>query len=88
MTAMGESSLGMTIRQLLQRMRPEIDVSAVPGDADIREELDLDSMDFLDFVIAVHEATGVDIPEDDYAELGSLDECVTYLEAHGAPISG
>lgn len=85
---MSDSDIGTTVRGLLQTMRPEIDVSTLPGDADIREELDIDSMDFLDFVIAVHEATGVDIPEDDYAQLSSLDDCVAYLETHGASIPG
>ena len=51
---------------------------------DLREEMDIDSMDFLNFVIAVDAATGVEIPEDDYGELLSLDDLVSYLDAHGA----
>lgn len=77
---MSNANIEPTVRRLLQELRPEVDLASVPGDADLREELDLDSMDFLNFVIAVHDATEIEIPEDDYAELMTLDECVAYLE--------
>jgi acyl carrier protein len=41
-------------------------------------------MDFLNFVIAIHDATEIEIPEDDYAELMTLNECIAYLEARQA----
>ena len=44
-------------------------------------QLDLDSMDFLNFVVGLHAALGVDIPEADYAKLATLDGCVEYLAA-------
>ena len=80
------SSLRATVAGVLHEIRPEADLDALAGDAELRDELDLDSMDFLNFVIGVHEAVGVDIPESDYADLWTLDDCVRYLDAHGARI--
>jgi acyl carrier protein len=48
-----------------------------------RDQLDIDSMDFLNFVIAVHEALHVEIPEADYPKLATLNGCVEYLAARG-----
>jgi acyl carrier protein len=64
----------------LGAIAPEADLSAVAGDEDLREALDLDSMDFLNFVIALHEHTGIDIPEADYPRLRTLDGVIAYLE--------
>ena len=50
-----------------------------PGQ-DLREALDIDSMDFLNFVTAVHHRLGVDVPELDYPKLSTLDGAVKYLE--------
>jgi acyl carrier protein len=71
------------VERVLHELRPEADLAALPEDGDLREELDLDSMDFLNFVIGVHEATGVDIPEADYSRVSTLETCIEYLEAHG-----
>ncbi len=81
---MTTSTTEATVRRLLRELRPEIDLDTVPRDAALREELDVDSMDFLNFVIAIDEATGIEIPEDDYGELISLDDLVGYLDARAA----
>jgi acyl carrier protein len=47
----------------------------------LREQIDLDSIDLLNLMIAIHEATGVDIPEADYPKMASLDGCVVYLRS-------
>jgi acyl carrier protein len=60
---------------------PEADFDHLPPDADLRDELDLDSMDFLNFVIGLHDRTGVDVPERDYPQLLTLEACVRYLDA-------
>ena len=65
----------------IRRVAPEVDLAGLPPDADFREELDLDSMDFLNLVDALHERTGVDIPERDYPQLASIDGCVAYVTA-------
>ena len=63
----------------LAAIAPEADLAHLPGDAVLREELDLDSMDFLNFVTSLHERTGIDIPEADYPSLSTLDGAVAYL---------
>lgn len=60
---------------------PETDFAQLASDADLRDELDLDSMDFLNFVIELHNRTGVEVPERDYPQLLTLDACVHYLDA-------
>ncbi len=46
---------------------------------DLREQIDLDSMDMLNLMIAIHETTGVDIPEADYSQMSNFNGCVAYL---------
>ncbi|MCC5793258.1 MAG: acyl carrier protein [Chromatiales bacterium] len=70
------------IREILAGIAPEAADCDIPGDADVREALDLDSMDFLNFIIALHEQTGVDIPETDYPQLFTLDGAIAYLGQH------
>ncbi len=67
------------ILEVLGGIAPEAELDKLPGAAQLREELDLDSMDFLDFVAAVHERTGIDIPEAEYNRLATLDDAVAYL---------
>ena len=68
----------------LGRIAPEADLAALPDSALLREELELDSMDFLHFATALHDALGVDIPESDYERIASLQGCVDYLAARQA----
>jgi acyl carrier protein len=67
------------IIEALSRIAPEIKPSAVIGSVNFREEFDLDSMDFLNFVLGLHERLGVEIPEADYPRLYTLNEAVAYL---------
>jgi acyl carrier protein len=66
----------------LRQVAPEADPAILDPRIELREQLDVDSMDFLNFIIGLHEATGVDIPEVDYPELETLDRCVEYLMRH------
>jgi acyl carrier protein len=68
-----------TVLRCLGDIAPEADLARVKPDVSVRDQLDLDSMDFLNFVIALHEALGVDVPEVDYPKLVTLDGCVGYL---------
>ncbi len=70
--------------EVLGRIAPEADLGEVPGDADYRDELDLDSMDFLSLVEGLHETTGVEVPESDYDQLQTLDGLLAYLVARAA----
>lgn len=64
---------------LLAQIAPEVDLALVPEDADLREAVDLDSLDFLTLVERVAERTGVDIPEDDYADVRTLAGLSAYV---------
>lgn len=68
----------------LEDVAPEADASRLDAAAPIREQLDLDSIDFLRFVTRLHERLGVDVPEADYGELASIDGAVGYLAARTA----
>lgn len=63
----------------LARVAPEIDPATVGDDDELQVELELDSMDFLNLVTAVSEATGVDIPERDYPQILTLASFAAYL---------
>ena len=67
--------------RVLGGIAPEADLATLDPGADLREWLDLDSMDFLNFVVGLHQGTGIDVPESDYARLSTLDDCVAYLAA-------
>ena len=75
-----------TALRVLGEIAPEADLASLKPDVSFREQLDIDSMDFLNFVIALHETLRVEIPEADYPKLASLNACVEYLMA--APASG
>ena len=82
---MTEAELRKTVLDTLGDIAPETDLGALPPDKDLREELDIDSMDFLNFVIALHEKLGVDIPEADYPHLITLNGAIGYLAARCSP---
>jgi acyl carrier protein len=65
----------------LRRIAPEADPAGLAGDVPLREELELDSMDFLTFVVAIHERLGAVVPEADYPRLATLDGAVAYLQS-------
>ncbi len=65
----------------LKKLAPEVDADQIDPAIDLREQIDLDSMDLLNLMIAIHEATGVDIPEADYPQMATLNGCVAYLPA-------
>ena len=64
----------------LKRIAPELEETDLAPAKPLREQVDLDSMDWLNFIVALHERFRVDIPESDYARLGTLDETVAYLQ--------
>ncbi|MBX3275137.1 MAG: acyl carrier protein [Sandaracinaceae bacterium] len=83
---MTEETIRAFVRRAIEDIAPDADLDALDPRASLREELDLDSMDFLALVRAIHAALGVAIPETDYAKIDSLDGCVAYvLRALAAP---
>lgn len=67
------------IVDVLSGIAPEADYATLSGKAQLRDELDLDSMDFLNFIAALHQRTKINIPEADYPKLFTLDGAVGYL---------
>lgn len=76
---MNREDVRTAVREAISKYAPEADLSALPQDAVIREELDLDSMDFLNVVTELHQKLRVDVPEADYGKMATLGSCVDYL---------
>jgi acyl carrier protein len=68
-----------TVITALARVAPEIDPTTIDADAPLRRTYDLDSMDFLNFIIALHKTLGVTVPEQDYAQLATVNGAIAYL---------
>jgi acyl carrier protein len=80
---MTEAEIKCAIFAGLRGVAPESDPASLRPDDKIRETLEIDSFDFLNFLIALHGKLGVEIPEADYGKLTTLDEMVRYLSAKG-----
>lgn len=78
---MNDDQLRKIVLRALADIAPEIEGEDLAPDVNFRDQVDIDSMDFLNFIIALHEELGVDIPETDYPELFSLDGAAAYLKA-------
>ena len=65
--------------QILAEIAPEGDYARLQPDLPLRDQLDIDSYDFLNVVVALHDKLGVDIPEADYRELATLNSAADYL---------
>jgi acyl carrier protein len=78
---MSEIEIRKIVQEELNNIAPEVDLTTVDPTADLREAIDIDSMDFLNFVTALHHRTGIEIPEIDYPKLATLSGIVSYLEA-------
>ena len=76
---MTDDQIKTLVLRELSNIAPEVETADLDPALELREQIDLDSMDILNLMIAIHEATGVDIPEADYPQMASLDGAVTYL---------
>lgn len=63
----------------LRTIAPEVEEAELRGDRPLRQQVDLDSMDWLNFLLGLHEKLKVDIPEADYAKLVTMNDVVAYL---------
>jgi acyl carrier protein len=79
---MTKDEIRAVIVEELGNIAPDMDVASVKPDADLREALDIDSMDFLNFITALHQRLGIDIPERDYSRLFTLAAAIAYVEEH------
>ncbi len=80
-----EDTRGVVL-SVLTTIAPEVDADDITDDDLLRDQVDLDSMDWLNFLLGIHKRFNVDIPESDYASLRTLSDVVGYVEAH-APAS-
>lgn len=78
---MNESEIRARVLQIMKSIAPELEEGELRADRPLRNQIDLDSMDWLNFLVALHEKLRVDIPEADYAKLVTLDDLVAYLRA-------
>ena len=79
---MDAQAIRRTVIDSVMEIAPEADFSQVDPGRSLREQLDLDSFDFLNLLIALHERVGVEVPEADYRLVDSLDGLVDYLGRH------
>lgn len=76
---MSDAEIIARLRAILSDIAPDLDVSTVGPDDDLRNDIGLDSMDFLNFVIAAHKQLGVEVPEADYGRITSLLKFARYI---------
>ena len=69
------------VRQGLRKIAPEGEAEPLAPDANVRKTLDIDSYDFLNFLIGLNEKLGVEVPESDYGQLRTLNEMLSYFSA-------
>ena len=77
---MNPEILHQTIVVLLQQIAPDTEPATLKLEEKIRETLNIDSFDFLQFVIALHEKTGVEIPEEDYGKINTIQNAIEYIQ--------
>lgn len=70
------------IASAIKHIAPEAELAAINPDDDLRDECDLDSMDFLNLIAALKKTTGVSIPETDYPKVRSYNQLLAYLRDH------
>jgi acyl carrier protein len=68
------------ILEVITEILPDEDLSNLKGDVRIRDQIEMDSMDFLDVIMELRKRYNIIVPEDDYMELSTLDSSVAYLE--------
>ena len=79
---MTDTEIEALVKKALYDVAPDLEGEPIEPGETFRDQFEIDSMDFLNFVIAVHEATGLDIPEADYNELQTLAGASAYVKKH------
>lgn len=76
---MNEAEIRAGVLGIIKSIAPELEEAELKADRPLRDQIDLDSMDWLNVLVAVHEKLRVDIPEADYGKLVTLNDIVAYL---------
>lgn len=79
MKSANETVLKEAVLRVLSGIAPEVDLASIDPGKYLRDQIDIDSVDFLNFVIGRHKELGVEIPDPDVSKLVTLDGCVAYL---------
>ena len=77
---MTREQIRSVLTEIVAQIIPDEDLTNLKGDIPIREQVELDSMDFLDIIMELRKRYGIEVPEDDYKQLATLDSSVAYLE--------
>lgn len=80
---MTNDEIRTAIFQTLKTIAPEVEEDEVQPDRLLREQIDLDSMDWLNFLVGLHQRLKVEIPEADYRKLTTVNTLVAYLSGKG-----
>lgn len=76
---MNPTQIRLAVLDALAAVAPDAPLASIDPTRDLQEQFDLDSFDFLTLVVTLSDRVGVDVPEQDYGELATLDGCVAYL---------
>ena len=77
---MNEPELSDLVTRALYAVAPDLEGETIDPEMPFRHQFEFDSMDFLNFIIELHQASGEDIPEADYPQLAGLKDCISYLK--------
>ncbi|MEO8282796.1 MAG: acyl carrier protein [Pseudarthrobacter sp.] len=80
---MNQQDAGAAVRRAMGQVAPDVEPEDLEGEARLRQDLELDSLDFLHLVEVIATATGVDIPESDYPQVATVQGLTDYVAAHG-----
>ncbi|MDG1702356.1 MAG: phosphopantetheine-binding protein [Opitutae bacterium] len=76
---MTEEQVKQIVIDIINEIAPDEDTSNLKSEVNLRDQMDLDSMDFLDIVMELRKQHGIEVPEEDYPKLASLGSCADYL---------
>ena len=76
---MTEEQVKQIVIHIINEIAPDEDTSNLKSEVNLRDQMDLDSMDFLDIVMELRKQHGIEVPEEEYPKLASLDSCADYL---------
>ena len=78
---MSDDQIKKSVLAIIGRIAPEADIEKLDPDERLRNQFDFDSVDFMNFAAAIKEDLHVEIPEEDYLQLSTLNSCIAYLKS-------
>lgn len=80
---MNEQDARAAVHAAIGQVAPDVDTAVLEESSRLRQDLELDSLDFLRLIETISQATGVDVPERDYSQVSTVQGLVDYVAAHG-----